>query len=164
VFGADRFCPISPHLLTPLSHANASLRNGVRPRLATEERKSAKAQCRIKPVLANSRESMSWRRFRWKDGFHFFCPGKGGGQRLEMKRIFNREWTRTCNRGNEVRGKRQPDSTSNPMNRDLEIEHPTRNVQRRSAEPTPLGAGAVRPVRTRMNIDRNACSGPVRYR
>src|SRR4051795_8633711 len=29
VFGADRFCPISPRLLTPLSHANASLRNGV---------------------------------------------------------------------------------------------------------------------------------------
>src|SRR5690349_17017955 len=28
VFGADRFCPISPHLLTPLSHANASPRNG----------------------------------------------------------------------------------------------------------------------------------------
>src|SRR2546423_13775072 len=27
VFGADRFCPISPHLLTPLSHTNASLRS-----------------------------------------------------------------------------------------------------------------------------------------
>ena len=27
----------------------------------------------------------------------------------------------------------------------------------------PLGAGPVRPVRTRMNIDRNACPLPVRY-
>ena len=32
------------------------------------------------------------------------------------------------------------------------------------ARDPPWGVGPVRPVRTRMNIGRNACFGPVRYR
>jgi len=46
-----------------------------------------------------------------------------------------------------------------------QFEDEDENEEEASAPPSPLwGAGPVRPVRTRMNIDRNACPEPVMYR